>query len=203
MVLGMTGRIPHAWCWLAALILPLAAMSGANIPQGYTAERYASMWQRSPFTLSSVVEAPQAGFAEQLTLASIMQIGDKPYVTILNKQTQKRFTVAPGSPADGIEVVSVTNPTSPKEAVVQLKKGAESGSVKFDLTLLRATAAVPQPGQPQPPQTPGQPAMPQPPQVNNPGIPPGAGARTPTPNTGRRRIIIPSQPPPPAAQPPK
>jgi len=189
------------------LLLPLACAglhpaAAANVPEGYSAERYEAMWRRSPFTLSSVTEEPVAGFAEQLSLSSIMMVGDEPHVSILNKQTQKRFSVSPGKPSDGIEIVSVTSPSSPREAEALIRKGVETAKIRFDLNLLKATAAAPgpQPPMPQPGVIPQPGSVPQPPGTQ-PGIQPGT---PPNPNAirTRRRVIIPSQPAPPAPQPP-
>ncbi len=166
---------------------PAGAISTAAIPTGRGVERYAFIWEKSPFTLSSAAEEPVAGFSANLVLVGHGVIGGKAYARIMDKATQQRFTVAEGEPSNGIELVSVEASNDPLQSVARLRKGDETGVIRFDPAMLTAAVAaqpVPQPNAvvPQPPGVP--PTAIQQPGQSNPGN------QIPAPR--RRRIIIPS-----------
>jgi hypothetical protein len=117
------------------------------VPQGYAVERYAALWERSPFTTASAVEdAPPA--AAKLALAGLARIGSEDTVTVLNKESQERIIVTQTPNAQGYKLVSVEPNADPLKVVVTLLKGDESIKVRFDPTLLAAQSkTAPPPGQ--------------------------------------------------------
>lgn len=156
----------------------------AAIPQAYDIARYQFIWEKSPFTLSSAAEEPVANFAANYALVGQGFIGGRAYVRILDKTSQQRFTVAEGEPANGVELISLEASNDPLESTARVRKGSETGVLRFDPALLSAASAAP----------PAVPAVPQPPgnvqpDVNKPTqTPPGTNIPAPR----RRRIIVPS-----------
>lgn len=109
------------------------------VPEPQPAERYSALWQKNPFTIASVEDAPQAGFAQNLAVVGIAKIGGEAIVTVLNKQTQERFTMDSSGGPQGMKVVSVSMDTDPLKASVTIRKGGETATVGFDRALLAMT----------------------------------------------------------------
>lgn len=173
--------------YLFALTLALCPLGGtaeeAVIPQGYSLDRYEPLWKKSPFTLSSVSEEVQSGFAQNLTLTGILKIGERNYVSVLDKETKQRFFLSSEPGEQGIQVEKLEVGNELKDVMVTLKKGAEVSTLGYDMAFLKqaqAEAAPPMP--PVPVATPNRQKVGQPPR--------------PTTKAPVRRIIIPSQPPP-------
>jgi hypothetical protein len=155
---------PLIFCTLLATLPGIAPLCAADaaIPHGYPVERYAALWERSPFTTASVSDAVQEEPAAKLALAGVAKIGDEDIVTLLNKDSQERTLVTQTPNAQGYKLVSVEQNSDPLKVVATLQKGTESLKVRFDPGLLTAQSGQPQPtGQNPPPN--GMP-MPMPPQ---------------------------------------
>jgi len=134
------------------------------IPEGYPVEHYSALWERSPFTIASVQDASQAGFAQNLAVVAIARIGNEDMVILLNKQSQERITVSSfKSNAQGMKVVSVAADTDPLKTHVTIQEGSEVAIVGFDKALLAMTQspapaaqnAAPDPNPVQPAVSPG------------------------------------------------
>lgn len=129
-----------------------------NLPQSYPISRYEPLWKHNPFTVSSVSEQSNAGFAQQLVLTGYGKIGSKEYITVFNRQTQERQFLSTTPNAQDMKLVSVqVNPVALKTTAT-IQKGSETSVLQFDPTI-SAPAASAQPN-----------AVPAP-MVNNPGNP--------------------------------
>jgi len=157
----------------------------------YDLERYAAVWQKSPFDAAApIVEAKS--FADSYVLAATVMIGDERFVTLIDRASNARIQLSTSAPVGDLRLVSIENSEDPKRTKVIIERGTERGNVGYDSTLLSATnsAGQPPPGPPpqqgQPPQMlpNGQPAQQQ--------IRPGGAP----PTRIIRRRIIPSQPAP-------
>jgi hypothetical protein len=135
-----------------------SASAGDEVPSGFAVERYASLWQHSPFTIASVMQdAAPAGFAQNLAIVGIAKIGDKDLVTLLNKQSLERFIVKAAPNEQGIKVISVETDADPLKTSVMIQRDGEIAKVGFDKALIDRNQpaapqansnAVPVPGQP-------------------------------------------------------
>jgi hypothetical protein len=162
----------------------------ADLPPGITAERYRPLWERSPFTLPSANTNVVVEAAPKLALIGIGKIGDEPYVSVFNKETQVTLFIGPKG-SGGFTIASVDLQPKLTESSVTLKQGAETLVVKADPALM----AIPSANAPKPPTVAAAPAVPPlplppgSPGVSNP-LPPG----TPPPpaiQRSRRRVIVP------------
>jgi hypothetical protein len=184
---------------LLAFVLSLgfSALPAAEspVPQGFPAERYEALWKKSPFTLSSAgPEDGPAGFAQNLALTGVAQVGSDTLITLFNRQTQQRFLVSTKEPVDGINLVSVTTDRDLSKVSAVLKKGGETGTVKYDMATINmpsANAGGPPPNMPPP--SPDNTRIQQPGQGGNmhPGL------TRPSPRIIPRKAQIPGTPPPP------
>lgn len=174
-----------------------AAPSDAVVPEPFPLERYARLWEKSPFHLESVAPPQEsAGLAQQFALTGIAQISGEPIAFILERATQLRHMLDRKTNTAGLSLVQVDVQPKYADSTVTIRRGGEVGVIKFDL----AAAAAP----PQPPGMP--PGMPQvqagipgqPPQIN-PGVPaqlpPGVVPAMPNPAVPTAQVV-PGQPAP-------
>ena len=131
--------------WVGIICAASFANAGV-IPDGFPVNRYVSLWEHSPFTIASVQQevAPE-GFASRLALVGVAKIGSEDVVTLLNKESQERFSVGAKPDAQGLKIVTVEPNADPLKVSVTIQKGGETGRVKFDQTLLAAVQAAPGP----------------------------------------------------------
>ncbi len=166
----------------------------STIPAAYPLDRYEYIWEKSPFTLSSAAEVPVSNTFNNLVLVGLGAINQQLYARILDKASQKRFTVTKDTPYDGILLVSISPDADPESSSAVLRKGSEEGKISFDPAMLMAAAPVPnqaqlnaqQRAQQQANQKKQQAVNQRQPQANNPN------QQIPKPRAPRRRIVIPS-----------
>jgi hypothetical protein len=127
-----------------------SARAGA-IPDSYGEERYAALWEHSPFTLATVQPVAQPGFAQNLTVVGFAQIDGKDMVILLNRVTQERATLGTEPNADGIALVSVEADSDPLKTKVTLRKGTEVATISFDKATLAMAQSQPLVPPPNPP----------------------------------------------------
>jgi hypothetical protein len=128
-------------------------------PDGYNTDRYASLWQHSPFALATVEQQAPPGFAQNFAVVAVARVDDEDLVTILNRVSQERFTVSADPNADGIKLVSVDSDPDPLKTKVKLQKGTENATIGFDKALLAMNQApAPPPPNAAAPGVPGVPA---------------------------------------------
>lgn len=160
------------------------ASASNNIPEGYAATRYESLWKRSPFTLSSITEdqGPTSAITERYTLGAAYTVGADDYVIVVNRSNpQERLVVTKTPNAQGISLVSISyNNTLPDKTTAIIKQGDETGPVNFDPNLIKAAAAASAAA-----------PMPAPQPARQPTYTPGAPPANPTRMIRRPRIIAP------------
>ena len=125
------------------LLLPGAlAWAGPAAPDGYPVSRYASLWERSPFTIASVrQDVVPEGFASKLVLAGVARIGADDFAILVNKDSQERINVSSEPNGQGMKLLSVEPNADPLKACVTIQKGVEVAVVRYDQALLVATTA--------------------------------------------------------------
>lgn len=168
----MKARFPHfaiffgIWLWGA-----FSSAQEAVIPAGFGVDRYASLWEHSPFTIASVQQdATPAGFAEKLALVGVAKIGTENLATVINKDSQERISVSSKPNDQGWKLIAVDSDPDLLKVVATIQSGNETAKVRFDPALI-AASAQPQP-QPPPPNV-GHP----PPSIG--GVPPPAPSVVP------------------------
>lgn len=137
---------PTTFLTLTFVALASFAFAEPAIPAGYKADRYARIWQKSPFTVASVVAEPaatQTGLADAYTLVGLATAAGKPIVTLLDNASQQVQLVTDKTKQEGeLHVVKFINDIDPAKVEVTLQKGSESGVLKFSLN---TTPAIPPP----------------------------------------------------------
>ncbi|MGB8352885.1 MAG: hypothetical protein WCD79_03275 [Chthoniobacteraceae bacterium] len=134
---------------VAFFCMPQLAGAG-DIPQGYSVDRYTSLWKHSPFTIASVEQnTASVGFASKFALVGVGRIGSEDVVTLLNKESLERIVVSSKAGRQDLKLILVEQDADPLKTSVTLQKGDEVGKVKFDQALLAVSNPPSSPGNPQ------------------------------------------------------
>jgi len=187
----------------AALLLaqfPSAAQTAFEPPEAPPSERFAPIWERSPFTLKTLATGPVASgpsFADSFALAGLSDVGGKVTVYLKNKASGSYLTLTDSDPNPGedhgIAFVSVLDDTDPRKVRVRLRKGAEVAEVGYAQDQFQTAGSAPAvpPGA-------SSSALGRPAGTPNALPAPSAQPGTP-PQPSRRRIILPQAGPPQAS----
>ncbi len=178
----------------------VAASAASGLPASLSAERYAPLTRKSPFTLASTTEE-NADFAKDLLLAGYVRMDGQDFVMIANRTRPDRLMVGtkPSPAAQGMILLKVERDPSgdPTKLRAQIRKGTETAMLKYESATPGAVAAPGQPGAaPNAPGqvVPGQPPLPGQPQVGQ--ALPGAPGQKPVQNPPViRRRVLPIPPP--------
>lgn len=136
------------------------ALANDQVPVGFSASRYAHLWERNPFTLVTPA-APQAAPSafDKLALVSWFRAGKKVVVFVQNTETNEVQKITTSPNAQGLRLVDIHPNSNPKAVEAVLADNSQQGTVRFRLDVQPAVG------------TPGVPGAP--PGVAGPGLPPG------------------------------
>jgi hypothetical protein len=178
------------------------------IPRPYTADRYQSLWARSPFMLPSiVVDTPVrvAGLEQKFILQSVTVIEGKPIVTLHSKDRQTSITISdePLESENGLRVVAIDDSkvtvggiNDITKLVVKIANNNEQGEISFEPAMVAQAGGFPAgiPGMAgMPPGVFPQATMqPMPP----PSVPASISAISPSSDDNSSTTIVPPSPPP-------
>lgn len=111
-------------------ILPCA--HSQTIPTGFNVQRYASVWERNPFTL---VKAPasqvQSSTFEKLYLASWLIEGGKEVISVENSETKELQRIAAEPNQNNMRLIELHLNLNPRFVDAVISDGNEQGTVKF------------------------------------------------------------------------
>lgn len=127
--------------FLFALGLLLSGQAEIAIPDGYPPSRYQVIWQRSPFTLSSANDSSPA--PQKLALTGILQIGNKTYASVIDKDSKHRFMVSQDEPVERISLVEIKNADDPAKVIATFKRDGELIQLRYDSDYLKHQAVPP------------------------------------------------------------
>jgi hypothetical protein len=190
------------------------------VPAGFSADRYARLWERNPFTLVTPA-APQAAASpfDKLALVSWFRAGKNAVVFVQNTETNELEKITTQPNAQGLRLVEIRPNSNPQAVEAVIADNTQQGAVRFRLDVQPpvGTPGIPGvAGAPPQPGVPLQPGMPPQPGVgrNFPttynagavmnqtlnGAPaaiqgkanPGNFPRVPTPSDYRRRRVLPT-----------
>jgi hypothetical protein len=126
--------------WLgAALSLQAVAADDAATPgPGFSGDRYANLWTKSPFAIATP-DAPTTSADYQLV--GMAQFDGVSYASLVDRQTQEHFVLASDKPVKNLTLVSISHGTSGALAVIQ--RNGETLTLKQE-EAPAADAAAPQ-----------------------------------------------------------
>jgi hypothetical protein len=129
----------------AALVYSLAfspriiASEPATPGPGFTGERYASLWTKSPFAIATP-DAPAA--TTDYALVGIAQFDGVSYASLIEKQSQEHFVISSDKPYKNLKLVWISRGKGDDATSAVVDRNGES----LTLTLEQTASASPMPG---------------------------------------------------------
>lgn len=135
------------------------------LPSSSPLDRYQEMIRKSPFAPATPTVEPVAAvsFASEFYVSSLAKIGEKDVVTVRPTDPSKpSITLVSGEEesASGMTLLGVEWAEPVNNSRVNVGKGSEKGTLKFDQNIVTQKVAAAPPVQP--PAQPGQPGQPRP-----------------------------------------
>ena len=120
------------------------------IPKPHLVERYVDVWRNSPFQREVVatVQPMQKSFERDYAVLGIIEYGDEPVVTLINKKTRQTLRVT-REESNGFKLVDVERGSSIEDLTVTVTKDGQPGLLTKDTSMKNAPAVVPR-GAPNP-----------------------------------------------------
>lgn len=111
-------------------------------PETFTSERYRGIWEKRPFSPATpeATQAPQDGIEQQYALCGLVKLSDQWVAFVLNRKSLERMRVSMSAAEKGVQLVSVQEAANSKDATVVISAGGQTGTVRFDESLLNASA---------------------------------------------------------------
>lgn len=82
--------------------------AGEWSPVQYPLSRYEQIWKSSPFVAASEVSPQAESLAQRFAVTGFVRIGSSDVVFLFDRKSLSRFSIANGSPAQGVELVDVS-----------------------------------------------------------------------------------------------
>lgn len=132
---------------------PQTSHASVALAQPYPLDRYQPLLELNPFTLITPENESTPNFAQNLSLLGIMRSGGKVTALLFDSETRTRFTVSEDpDPTTGLRIESSTLANRPDEVTLQLAKGSERATVRFNRDAMAlAAGGGSNPGSPAPP----------------------------------------------------
>jgi hypothetical protein len=124
------------------------------LPTPYPADRYQPMSGHSPFAVATA-SAPEAaatpGFAAQLYVDGVVQVGTKEFAAIKSRDTTDMpntlFLAVGATSNDGLKVEAVNWADEVGKSTVEVSKGGERALLSFDEATVKSSGSVTSEGQ--------------------------------------------------------
>jgi hypothetical protein len=127
----------------------LAQRSGIDVGferRGYTVDRYANIWEKSPFEIDivEVVPAPRkTDLFKGLALVGYTRVGSGYVVTLVDTKTNERQKISFGrANHHGLELVDIVVGETVEETEIRVRNGVSEGTVGFRERQTRAKAST-------------------------------------------------------------
>ena len=139
------------------ILVPLSAFAiEASVPAGgFTADRYQSLWESSPFAVATPVAIESSDYA----LVGAAEFDGISYVSLIDRQSKDHFLITTNTPAHGLSLISLVHGNDPGSTYATFQKGSETLRLKLETGASSAPGAPPPSIMPQP-----VPTIPPPPQ---------------------------------------
>ena len=115
-----------------------------EIPTGFNVKRYASIWERNPFTLvTRAAPKVQASAFAKLNLMSWLIEGAKQVVCVQNSETKDVQTIAAEPNQNNMRLITLRLNPDPRFVEAVISNGNEQGTVKFQCDALTVDPRIP------------------------------------------------------------
>jgi hypothetical protein len=109
--------------------------------QGYSADRYAILWTKSPFAVASN-DADTTATMSDYELAGVAQAGGVCYASLIEKRTQVHLLLSSDKSAGSLELVSISRSSAGMPTAL-VRDNGKLLRLNIDKTLTSSTAASP------------------------------------------------------------
>lgn len=155
------------WNWLPALAvaggLGFAHADDTWMPTQHELERYEHIWKAAPFIAATEVTPKGESIAQRFALTGFARLGDSEVIFVFDRKSLSRFSVAKGSPQQGVELIAVAEKDNINELGARIKAEGEVAEITYDASVAAAGEAPAVAGVPVPaaarPATPNRPGM--------------------------------------------
>jgi hypothetical protein len=114
----MTARLFFIIGFLSLMLTrPAHGDDSSTLPgAGFSADRYATLWTKSPFAIAT----PEAGAASQdFELVGLAQFDGVSYASLIDKQSNEHFVLSSDKPARNLTLVSISHSQGGATATIQ------------------------------------------------------------------------------------
>lgn len=143
------------WKWLPALALAgglgFAHADDVWMPTQHELERYEHIWKAAPFIAATEVTPKGESIAQRFALTGFARLGESEVIFLFDRKSLSRFSVAKGSPQNGVELLAVAEKANINELGARIKAEGEVAEITYDASVAGAgeaaavTSAVPIP----------------------------------------------------------
>jgi hypothetical protein len=117
---------------LVFFCLALPSTHSQDIPTGFNAERYASVWQRNPFAFKKeTIPQVQHSRFQNLRLTSWLIDGAKEEVSVENAETKEVQTIGGQPNQNNVRLIALRLSPNPRAVEAVISDDKEQGTVRF------------------------------------------------------------------------
>jgi hypothetical protein len=129
---SLVGKLLLAFHGTLAIWAIVPCAHSQEIPTGFNVERYATVWERNPFTLVQAAppQVRPSAFAK-LYLASWLIDGSKQVILVENSETNELQRIAAEPNQNNMRLVKMRLNQDPRLVEAMISDGHEAGIVKF------------------------------------------------------------------------
>lgn len=111
-------------------------------PPVYGIERYAHIWESSPFIVATELAPVSPGLADRYIVTGYAQLDGKATVFLFDRSTMSRLTIRTGEEINGVKLLSIKNPENIKSCVAVISAAGQIGNVRYDSVPEQGSPAV-------------------------------------------------------------
>jgi hypothetical protein len=111
----MRKTVVPAISFLGVLLIAPAEADSVLPGQGFTGNRYAELWENSPFAVAT----PEVAASQDYDLVGLAEFDGVAYVSLVDKQTQEHFVLTNEKPMKNLRLISVHPGVKGGSAVIE------------------------------------------------------------------------------------
>lgn len=134
---------PGRLCAIAAFLgLRGIAIAEPWAPPVYGIERYAHIWESSPFIVATELAPVSPALADRYVVTGYARLDGEATVFLFDRNTMSRLTIRTGQEINGVKLISIKNPENLKSCVAVISAAGQIGNVKYDSVPEQGSPAV-------------------------------------------------------------
>lgn len=122
---------PGTGILLGVVFFSSGVLADWSAPDTHPIERYAHIWQSSPFVVATEITPGSEALANRFALTGAARIGESDIIFIIDRQTLKRFPVAQGKTENGVELVAIQRSDNIRQLSATIRSGGEMAEIRY------------------------------------------------------------------------